>query len=145
MTQSNPFVESFKDAFKAFGDFSNNKNFDLNPLLQAQRRNAEAFSAVSQVLTENMQAVVRRQAEILQSGTTDMLQLVKDVAASPNPEATVAAQTAFAKTSFENAVSNTRELAEMVSKSSIEVFDVFSRKLSDGLTDSLNATKKKAA
>ena len=74
-----------------------------------------------------------------------MLQLVKDVAASPNPEATVATQTAFAKTSFENALSNTRELAEIVSKSGIEVFDVLSKKLSENVSESLSAAKKKAA
>ena len=145
MTQANPFIDSFKDAFKVFGELPNNKTFDVNPLIQAQRRNSEAFSAVSQVFTESVQAVIRRQAEIMQAGTTEMLQLVKDVAASPNPEATVATQTAFAKNSFENALSNTRELAEIVSKSSIEVFDVLSQKLSENVSESLSASKRKAA
>lgn len=146
MTQANPFIDSFKDAFKKFGELPANQTFDMNPLLQAQRRNAEVFSAVSQVITESVQAIARRQAEILQAGTTEMLQLAKDVAASSSPETAMATQTAFAKTNFENSLSNTRELAEIVSKSSIEVFDVLSKKLSENVDESLKtAAKKKTA
>lgn len=144
MSQNNPFADAFKDAFKTFGDFKA-PNFDFNLLLQAQRRNAETISAVNQLITESVQAVVRRQTEILQSGATDALQLAKDIAAAPNPENAVATQTAYAKTAFESAISNSRELAEIVSKSSIEVFDVLSKKISENVTESIDAAKKKAA
>jgi phasin family protein len=148
--QNNP----FSDAFKAFTDFSAFSTaqkpaaFDVNAFVSAQRRNVEAFSAVNQVIAESVQAVLRRQAEILQANASDVIQLVKDVTSSSCPENARETHTAFAKNALETAIANTRELAQMVSKSNIEVIDVIGKKLSENANEVANATKaaaKKAA
>lgn len=149
MAQStqNPFADAFK-AFTDFSAFSNQKApaFDMNSLLAAQRRNAETLSTVNQVITESFQAVIRRQAEIMQSNASEVFQLVKEVTTANSPETATAKQTAFAKSALETAISNTRELAEMVSKSNIEVFDVIGRRISENICEATTAaTKKKAA
>lgn len=144
--QTNPFAEAFK-SFTDFSAFNAQKTpaFDVNALISAQRRNAETLSTVNQVLTESFQAVIRRQAEIMQANASDMFQFVKEVTTSNSPETATAKQTAFAKNAIESAISNTRELAQMVSKSSIEVFDVIGKRASENINEVANAASKKKA
>jgi phasin family protein len=143
------YTNPFADAFKAFTDFSatNTKtpSVDVNALISLQRRNAETLSAVNQVVTESIQAVIRRQAEILQANASDAFQFFKEVTSSSSPENATAKQTAFAKNALETALSNTRELAEMVSKSNIEVFDVIGKRISENANEVASAAAKKNA
>jgi phasin family protein len=148
---NNPFM----DGFKMFTDgnmFSNNKMmqmFDMNQMMTIQRRNAEMMSAANQSIAENMQALMRRQAEVMQSGAADMFQMVKEIAISPNPEVGMSKTANFTKNSFENAMSNTREMAEMAVKSGMEMFDMMSKRMADNMSECSNvcmsAAKKKAS
>ena len=143
-TQNNPFA----DAIKAFTDnisaFTTQKTpaFDVNSLVSAQRRSAEAFTAASEVFTQGLQAITRRQAEILQDNTSALLQFARDVATSSSPETAAAKHAAFTQGAVGSAISNTRELAQMVSKSGIEVFDVIAENINEATT---TTSKKKAA
>lgn len=145
---ANSFSDAFKaanpfaDAFKSFGDFK--PSVDVNKLLSTQKRNAEAFSAASQVLTAGLQAVARRQAEILQANAKNSLQLTKDLFSSAgNPEANTAKQTEFAKETVEAGLSNTRELVELASKSSIEAFDLINKRIAESISELSDAVEGK--
>lgn len=131
----------FADAFKAFGEFRV-PSFDFNGFFNAQRNNLEAISAANQVVTEGLQAVARRQAEIAQANTQKALQLVKDVITNGNnPEANAAKQAEFARNLIESSLSNARELAEIASKSSIQAFDVVNKRVAEGLSEIAEAAE----
>ncbi|MFN7038815.1 MAG: phasin family protein [Alphaproteobacteria bacterium] len=156
---NNPFM----DAFKVFTDnnmFSQNKSMlhamDMNNLVSIQNRNAETMTAANQMIAENMQAIMRRQAEMMQNNATNMFQLVKEVATSTNPEANTNKNSNFAKNTFDNAVSNTKELMEMAMKSNMEMFNFITDKMSENMSECcdqarttastvVNAAKKKTA
>lgn len=140
--QNNPFLE----AFNQFNPFANAKAspFDMSALLTAQRRNAETISAVNQATADSMQALLRRMAEIFQNNTGEVLQFIKEVSTSSNPEATVARQVAFTKHAYENAITNTKELAEIFSKSNMELFDLVSKRFVENMGEAANVSKKAA-
>ena len=123
---------------------------DMNGMMSMQKRNAEAMSAANQMMMENAQSFMRRQAEIVQAGAADAFQMVKELAISPNPEVSMNKQMHFMKSVVEAAVSNAREMGEMVAKSHLEVFDVLGKRMSDSVSEcnhfsSAPSGKKKAA
>jgi phasin family protein len=130
-------------------NMKNMNNFDMNNVAGIVKKNAEAISNVNQVVADNTQAFFRRNAEIAQKSATDAFNMMKDIASSQNPEHSLNKQQQYVKHAFENALSNTKELAEMVSKSSMEVFDMFGNKLSENVNECMNVSnpqpKKKSA
>jgi phasin family protein len=116
----------------AFNDFFKN-NFDFNQLVTAQRRNIEALSAANQVVVEGAQAISRRQAEVIRSNVEDVLKASKDLLTSGTPETNLTKQADFAKSIFESALANLREVTEMVTKSGFEAFDLLNKQAAENL------------
>lgn len=127
----NPF--SFEDLTKSWSEW---KNFDWESWFSACRSNGEAFNEVNQAAAENFQAILRRQAELAQKNAEESLALLKDLfTSSSNPENALSAQAEYVRSSIESSLNNARELAEMASKSNIEVFDLANKRVSKMLAE----------
>jgi phasin family protein len=131
------------DFTKAFSEFKI-PGFDIEGLLATQRRNMEAVSAASQLAVEGVQAVIRRQTEIIRQTVEESTAAFKDVLAVGAPDEKIAQQTDMVKTAFEKALGNLRELTEMAAKSNTEAADVLTKRIGESLTElksSLQRTK----
>ena len=138
---TNPFLEN--DFTKIFSEFKV-PGFDVQSLIATQRRNIEAVSHANQLAVEGVQAVMRRQGEILRQMVEESTNSLKDMMAAGAPEAKIAQQTELVKTAFEKALANLRELTEMVAKSNTEAADVLTKRIGESLTElktSLQRTK----
>ena len=140
-TPTNPFLEN--DFTKLFSEFKV-PGFDVQALVATQRRNIEAVSHANQLAIEGVQAVMRRQSEILRQMVEESTSSLKDLMAAGAPEAKIAQQTDLVKAAFEKALANLRELTEMVAKSNTEAADVLTKRIGESLTElktSLQRTK----
>jgi phasin family protein len=138
---SNPFLEN--DFTKMFSEFKI-PGFDMQSLVATQRRNIEAVNTANQLAVEGIQAVMRRQTEIMKSMVEESSTVLKDLMAQGAPEQKIAQQTELVKTAFEKALANLRELTEMVAKSNTEAADVLTKRIGESLTElksSLQRTK----
>jgi phasin family protein len=138
---TNPFLEN--DFTKIFSEFKV-PGFDMQALVATQRRNIEAVSQANQLAVEGVQAVMRRQGEILRQMVEESTNALKDMMAAGAPEAKIAQQTELVKSVFEKALANLRELTEMVAKSNTEAADVLTKRIGESLTElktSLQRTK----
>lgn len=124
----------YKDVFKVFGDFKT-PAFDFNSLFELQRRNVEAFAAANQVVAEGVQAIARRQAEVVRNNVDTVLNASKDLVAGGSPEINVEKQAALTKNLFEKSLANAREVSEMVTKSSFEAFDLLNKRASESIEE----------
>ena len=124
----------YKDVFKVFGDFKT-PAFDFNSLFELQRRNVEAFAAANQVVAEGVQAIARRQAEVVRNNVDTVLNASKDLVAGGTPEINVEKQAALTKNLFEKSLANAREVSEMVTKSSFEAFDLLNKRASESIEE----------
>ncbi len=118
--------------------------FDIETILATQRRNIEAVTAANQLAIEGIQAVLRRQAEIMRQVVEDSSTVLRDLMAAGAPEEKIAQQADLVKTSFEKALANLREMAELVAKSNNEAADVLTKRIGESLTElktSLQRTK----
>ena len=119
---------------------------DTDVIVAAHRKNIEAVTAANKLAIEGMQAVGRRQAEILRTTFEEAGILLTQSLIPGSPETKVAQQAELVKTAFEKALGNMKELAEMVTKSNNEAAEIISKRVNEGLgelTASLAKVSKK--
>ncbi len=116
---------------------------DVESILATQRKNIEALTKANQVAVEGLQAIGRRQVEIIRSSLTDSAAQMRDLFQTLKPEERVAKQTELAKKGIEKAIADARELAEIVSKAQNEAFEVLNKRLSESLDEVQTLVTKK--
>jgi len=123
-----------------FGDFGKMPNFDFTQLMKdfklpgvdlatimdREKKNIEVLTEANRVAFEGWQALVHRQAEILQESIKQAVGTVQgDDAGTKRMD--------LASHAFEAALSNMRELAEMAVKSQKEAFDIIRKRVEENL------------
>lgn len=137
----NPFLDF--DFSKMMSDFKV-PGLDVEAIMASQRKNIEAVTAANQLAYEGLQAVLRREAEIMRTSVEEVSSFVNQVVAAGTPEEKAAKQAEAVKTAFEKSLANIRELAEMVAKSNSEAAEVLSKRVSESL-DEVKAALGKVA
>lgn len=128
-------ISKFAGEFKVPG-------IDVDQMLAAQRKNVEAMTAAQQLAFEGLQAVFRRQGEIVRQSVEQTGAIVTELLAPGAPEDKVAKNAELAKTAFEKALANAKELGELVAKSNAEAADVLNKRFSESLDELKTAVQK---
>lgn len=131
------------DVTKWMGEFKV-PGVDVQAVVASQRKNLDALTQANKLALEGVQALFKRQAEILRQAIEESSNAVKDVAAVVDPQEKMVKQTEFAKQAFERALANARELSEIIAKSNGEAFELLNRRFSailDEFKDSVHKTK----
>ena len=138
MAKANPFFDvdmsKFADVSKLMSEFKL-PGVDVEFVLASQQKNIQALTAANQLAFEGFQAVVRRQSEIVRQTMEQTSSMVTELMAAGSPEDKVAKQADLVKLAFEKALSNARELAELVAKSNSEAADVINKRVSESLEE----------
>lgn len=121
-------ISKFAGEFKVPG-------VDVDQMLAAQRRNVEALTAAQQLAFEGLQAVFRRQGEIVRQSVEQTSSLMTELMAPGAPGEKVAKNAELTKTAFEKALANAKELGEMVAKSNAEAADVLNKRFTESLDE----------
>lgn len=135
---ANPFFEidfsKFADFTKMASDFKAPMN--MEPLMAAQRRNIEAFTAVNQAAYESMQSLARRQMDMIRQGMEDMTSMMSSMMSSPaSPEEKVIRQAEASKAAVEKCIANARDVADTLNKCNTQAMEVVTNRLSEGLEE----------
>ena len=142
--QTNPFANidfSSFDASKMMSDLKLS-GVDMQALLAAQRKNIEALTAANQLVVQGMQNVAKRQSEILAQAMAEVATAAQQLASAGSPQERTAKQTELSQRAFEKALANMRELAEMISQSNTQAFEVVNQRVSESLEDLKNLVSK---
>lgn len=120
---------------------------DMNAVIDSQRKNLEALTQANRVALEGMQAVAKRQAEILQQTLGEAVAAVEVITGSGSPQDATAKQVELVKAAYEKALSNMKELAELVAKSNAEAGETINNRIAESLDEikkaALDLKKKK--
>jgi len=149
MTNSgNPFTDynfgQFADPTKFFESFGRVPGFDPTPFVEAQRRNIEAIVNANRIAAEGVQAVMRRQADILRQTMEESMATMRQLSEAGAPEDKAVQQLQTAKAAFEKTLQNLRELAEMTAKSNGEAMDLINKRLTESF-DEFKAVMEKVS
>ncbi len=129
------------DITKMLADFKV-PGVDFEPMIAAQRKNIEALTEANQLVIAGVQAVMKRQAEILQASMEVARAVASEIMVPGAPEAKVAKQAEVVQTAFQAALANMKELADMVTKSNSEAANVISKRVAEGLDEIKTAVAK---
>jgi len=133
MSNGNPFGTPFVDVTKILEQFKI-PGVDLQAVLEARRKDVEALTQANQIAFENMQALARREAEILQQTMTEW-QGAMGGFAGKSPAEMAAKGTELATQAFGRALANMRELAEMATKSQSQAYEVLNKRFQENLEE----------
>jgi phasin family protein len=144
------FTKFYGDFNKAAADFgklfvNGRSPFDFEAAIASQRKNVEAFTAANRIAVEGTQAVLRRQAELVREAIEELSSVSKEFTAAGSPEDKLLKQTELAKSAFETAIANVRELSGLVQKASDEAVSVISKRVVDNFDEMKSALQPKAA
>jgi phasin family protein len=108
---------------------------DLDSLIASQKKNVEALTSANKVAFEGLQAVAKRQTEILQETMNEASKAIDVLAKAGSPQEVAAKQAELAKDAFERALANMRELAELVAKANQEATNTINTRISATLDE----------
>jgi phasin family protein len=128
------------DMTKMFGNFQA-PGVDMQSLMSSQRKNIEALTQANKLALEGMQAVFKRQAEILKQSIEESASAGRELTAG-SAQDKVAKQTEITKAAFEKALSNARELSEIVAKANGEAVDLLNKRFAAMLDEFKDAVSK---
>jgi phasin family protein len=108
---------------------------DVEAVMASQQKNIEALAAASRTAMDSVNAVGKRQAEILQETMSQTAHSLQTLGKAGSPHEMVAKQADLTKEGFEKALGNMRELAEMVTKAQHATMDAISHRVSESLDE----------
>lgn len=129
------------DISKYMGDFKV-PGVDVETLMTSQRKNIEAVTQANKMAYDGLQAVVKRQAEILRQTMDEVATVSKTMTDPGTAQDKAAKQTDLAKDAFERALGNMRELSEMVAKANTEAFELLNKRFTQNLDEMRDAFVK---
>lgn len=115
------------DISKYVGEFKV-PGVDVETLVASQRKNLEALTQANKLAVEGVQAVFKRQVEILRQALEEGASAAKELVEAGTPQEKAIRQTDLAKDAFERSLSNARELSEIIAKSNTEAFDLLNKR-----------------
>lgn len=108
---------------------------DIDSVVASQKKNLEALTSANRVAFEGLQAVAKRQAEILQETMNEASKAVDSMSKAGSPPEVAAKQAELAKDAFERALGNMKELADMVTKANQEATSTINSRISATLDE----------
>lgn len=129
------------DISKYLGEFKV-PGLDVDTIVSSQRKNIEAVTEANKLAYEGLQAVVKRQVEILRQTLDEAATTAKDIVEPGNPQDKAAKQTELTKEAFERTLGNMRELSEMIAKANAEACDLLNKRFTQNLDEIRDAFLK---
>ncbi len=145
---SNPFFEAdfskMMDMSKMMGEFKM-PQFNFEAMMNAQRKNIEAMTAVNQAAFESIQAIARRQAELMRQTFEETTQTMNAVMSSSSPEEKVIRQAEASKLAVDKCMTNAREIADTLAKCNTQAMETVTTRLNEGMEELREIIKTSAS
>lgn len=130
-----PESDSFVDMFTRFGERLHVPNVDFDAIVDHHRKNLEAMEKSAKTATAAASTMLAKQREILQETLREITEMAQGYRSPGNAQELMTKQAEFARRSFETAVKNTGEMAELVKKSGDETLDVLRKRIREGMEE----------
>lgn len=138
-----PESDSFMDMFGRFGRDLKVPNVDVEAILAHHRKNLEALEKSARAGAAGASSLLSRQREMLQDTLREVVDIAQDYKVPGNPQELMAKQTEFARKSFEAALKNAGEVAELVKKSGTESVDILRTRIKEAMEEIRAGYEKK--
>lgn len=135
--------ESFVDMFKQFGEQLKMPTVDVDKIIDHHRRNLQTLEKTAKAATDGASSLMAKQREILQETLREVSEMAQNFRAGANPQDAMTKQAEFARRSFETALKNASEMADVVRKSSTETIEILRDRIKEAMEEVRETMEKK--
>jgi phasin family protein len=100
---------------------------DADKMIAAQQRSLDALSSASQIVVDGVKAIAQRQNEMMQSSVDEWIATSQSALSAKPTEFRPADYIAKAKSAYEMAFTNAKELSEIAIKAQSEAVEVLTK------------------
>jgi len=136
-----PDSDSFLDMFSRFG--RDLKVPNVEAILAHHRKNLEALEKSVRAGAAGATSLLSRQREMLQDTLREISDMAQNYKAPGNPQELMSKQAEFAKKSFESALKNASEVAELVKKSGTESVEILRERIKEAMEEIRSGYEKR--
>lgn len=108
---------------------------DVNAIIASQQKNLDALTAANQTAIEGIRAVVTRQSEIMQQTMLATASAIEAMTKSGSPQDASVKQAELVRSTFEKALADMTEIADMVARSNLSASAAINKRLSESLDE----------
>lgn len=131
----NPFADF--DFTKIAGEFKL-PTVNVESMVETGRKNFAALTTAGTATVETMKTIAQRQGDMFRAAMEDFSKHGSDVLGAATVEEKAAKQIDFVKKSYDTVLANTKELADLYSKSQAEAFETLNARIAE-LTEEVKA------
>ena len=135
--------QNFTDMFTKLGEQLKIPPFDMTKIMEHHQKNLEAMSKSWQAVASGASEIASKQREIVQQAVQDVTAMVQEYKPGGSAQEIMAKQTEFAKKAMEAAIANTRDITELVQKSSAEAFKIVQDRMKESYEEIRASVEKK--
>jgi phasin family protein len=132
----------FNDLSRRLGELKF-PEIDWQELMAAQQKNWAALGQANKVWLEGTQKVVQREVEILQSALAEAAEASRDMMKEGDARVAAEKRLEHAKSSFEKAISNIREISEAATRANQDALEVIQKRAIEGFDEIRTLIKTK--
>jgi|AGTN01.1.fsa_nt_gi phasin family protein len=135
-------TQPFTDMFKKLGEQLKVPAFDVSRIMEHHQKNLDAMTRSWQAMAGGASEIAAKQREIFEAAVKDVTEIVQAYKPGGSPQEMMSKQAEFAKKAMEAAIANTKDIAELVQKSSTEAFKIVQDRMKESY-DEIRATVEK--
>lgn len=136
--------QNFTDMFKSLGEQLKVPAFDVSKIMEHHQKNLDAMTRSWQAVAGGANEVAKKQREIFEAAIKDVTAIVQEYKPGGSPQEAMAKQSEFAKKAMDAAITNTRDIAELVQKSSAEAFKIVQDRMKESYDEIRAGLEKKS-
>jgi phasin family protein len=133
---------SFASMFTKLAEDLKLPRVDTEKLIEAHRKNIDALARSAEAASEGAKALAVKHREIVEEAIRETGAMVRDFKLE-SPQDAAAKQVEFAKKAFEAAVRNTRDVAQLVQKSSTDALRIIQERMQQSFEEIRDTVEKK--
>lgn len=135
--------ESILGLFGKLGQDLKMPSVDVDAILAHHKKNLEALEKSAKTGVAGASNLMNRQREMLQDALREITDMAQSYRAPGSPQEMMSKQADFARRSFETAVKNAGEVAELVKKSSSDSVDILRARIQEAMQEIRSSYDKK--
>ena len=136
-------TQPFTDMFKKLGEQLKVPAFDMSKMMEHHQKNLDAMTRSWQAMAGGASEVAQKQKQVFEAAMKDMAEMAQSYKPGGNPQEVMAKQAEFAKKAMEAAIANTKDIAELVQKSSTEAFKIVQDRMKESYEEIRANVEKK--
>lgn len=130
-------AKSFGEMFKRFGESLHMPQMDIDAVMESHRKNIEALEQSARASAAGAASLFTKQKEAVEQGMRDASEMAQSFSPAGSPQAAFGKQADLAKRSFEAAVKNAGEMAEIIRQSGTESTEILRNRIRDSMEEAM--------